>query len=209
MVDRSEPSPMDRIHQRELDELKSLTVHRDLAVAAALDYCAEHGITPPQWVVEQAATLLRELLLRERAPGRGRAGNRIARYRNDQRDVERWDAVEAIRRIREKTEYDVKLRRQYGETPENSRSMYHHERMREWLRNGTFECASRYLAGREARIGADGIRASYRRCMRRAGSGSFPDRYYVLDQRFLKKLGIPSLHERKLGTKLLPLYNLT
>jgi hypothetical protein len=117
--------------------------------------------------------------------------------------------VEAIRRIRSKTEYDAKLRRQYGETPQNSRSMYHQERTLEWLRNGTFECASRYLAGRDARTGADGIRASYRRCIRRSGSGSFPDRYYVLDERFLKKLGIPGLHERRPGTKLLPLYDLT
>ena len=69
--------------------------------------------------------------------------------------------------------------------------------------------ASRYLVGREARVGADAIRASYRRCIRRAGTGSFPDRYYVLDPRFLKKLGIPDLQERKRGTKLLPLYNLT
>lgn len=197
------------IHQRELDELKSLTVHRDLAVAAALDYCVEEGITPPRWAVERAATLLRELLLREKAPDRGRAGNRVTRYRNDQWDVERWDAVEAIRRIRDKTKYDAKLRRQYGETPEDSGTMMHHECMLEWLRNGTFECASRYLAGREARVGADAIRASYRRCIRRAGTGSFPDRYYVLDQRFLVKLGIPDLHTRKRGTKLLPLYNLT
>jgi hypothetical protein len=209
MNGRSPQSAIDRIHQRELDELKNLTVHRDLAVAAALDYCVEEGITPPRWVVERAAALLRELLLREKAPDRGRIGNRITRYRNDQRDVERWDAVEEIRRIRKKTEYDAKLRRQYGETPENSRNMYHHERMLEWLRNGTFECASRYLAGREARIGADAMRASHRRCLRRAGTGSFPDRYYVLDQRFLKKLGIPGLQERKRGTKLLPLYDLT
>ena len=209
MDDRSVANPLDAIHQRELNELKSLTIHRELAVAAALDYCAEHGITAPRWVVEEGATLVRELLLREKALSRGRAGNRISRYKSDQRDVERWDAVEAIRRVRMKTKYDAKLRRQYGETPENSRSMYHHERTLAWLRNGTFECASRYLAGREARVGADAIRASYRRCLRRAGTGSFPDRYYVLDQRFLKKLGIPGLHERKRGTKLLHLYDLT
>jgi len=45
-----------------------------------------------------------------------------------------------------------------------------------------------------ARLGADGMKASYRRCNRRAGIGSFPDRYYVHDQRFLNKLGIPNLH---------------
>ena len=203
MNDCTAQSRLNCIHQRELDELKNLTV------AAALDYCAEEGIPPPRWVVEGAAKLLCELLVREKAPGRGRVGNRVTRYRNDQWDVERWDAVEAIRRIRAKTKYDAKLRREFGETPENSKSMLHHKRMLEWLRNGTFECASRYLAGREARVGADAIRASHRRCIRRAGTGSFPDRYYVLDQRFLEKLGIPDLQDRKRGTKLLPLHNLT
>ena len=116
MDDRSVADPLDAIHQRELNELKSLTVHRDFAVAAALDYCVEHGVTAPRWVVEEAAKLMRELLMREKAPGRGRAGNRISRYGSDQWDVERWDAVEAIRRIKKKTKYEAELRRQHGET---------------------------------------------------------------------------------------------
>lgn len=209
MNDDRFPTALESIHERELNELKSLTVHRELAVAAALNYCAEEGIAPPRWVVEEAAALMCELLKREKAFGPGRAGNRLSQYKGDQRDLERWDAVESIRRIRQKTEYDSNLRREYGETPENSRTMHHHERTLAWLREGTFECASRLLAGRDARIGADAMRSSYRRCLRRAGSGPFPDRYYVHDPRFLAKLGIPDLNERKPGTKLLPLCNLT
>jgi hypothetical protein len=87
--------------------------------------------------------------------------------------------------------------------------MYHNERTLEWLSQGTFECASRYLAGRDARVGADAIKASYRRCIERSGPGSFPDRYYLFDARFLAKLGFPDLNDRKSGTKLLPIYNLT
>jgi hypothetical protein len=202
-------SAMDRIHHRELEEMRSLTVHRDLAVAAALDYCAEAGIAPPQWAVERAATLLRELLLNEKADGPGRAGNRVSRYRQDQWDLERWDAVEGIRRMRKRTKDDAALRRQYGENSKNSREMYHHERKLEWLRQGTFECAAKYLSGRDARVGADAIKASYRRCIDRSGPGSFPDRYYVFDPRFLAKLGFPDLNDRKPGTKMLPIYNLT
>jgi hypothetical protein len=209
MDEGKDRSAIDRIHHRELEELRSLTVHRDLAVAAALDYCAEAGIAAPQWVVQGAATLLRELLLREKADGPGRAGNRVSRYRRDQWDVERWDAVEAIRRIRKRTKYDAALRREYRETAKNSRQMYHHERTLKWLSHGTFECAARYLAGREARVAADGMKASYRRCIERSGSGSFPDRYYVFDARFLAKLGFPDFNDRKPGTKLLPIYNLT
>lgn len=209
MTQGTDQAPMERIHHRELEELRQLTVHRDLAAAAALHYCAEAGIAPPSWVVERIAQLLPKLLLREKADGRGRIGNRVAQYRRDQSDLERWDAVEAIRRMREKTKHDADLRRQHGETPENSRAMYHHQRMRTWLRHGTFECAGRYLSGRDARVGADAIKASYRRCGRRSGTGSFPDRYYVFDAGFLAKLGFPDCNHRKSGTKLLPVYNLT
>jgi hypothetical protein len=209
MNDRDENSALDRVHNRDLEELRKLTVHRELAVVAALDYCAEEGTEAPNWVAKEASMLLCELLLREKAEGPGRAGNRVSRYRQDQWDVERWDAVETVRRIRKKTKYDAALRRQYGENADNSRAMLDHERMLGWLRDGTFECAAKYLSGRDARVGADGIKASYLRCMDRAGSGPMPDRYYVFDPRFLAKLGFPNLQDRKPGTKSLPLYNLT
>jgi hypothetical protein len=204
----SAPTPIERFHQRELDELNGLKFHRDIAVAAALDYCAEEGISPPQWVVQGASALLCELLCKEKSQRRGRAGNRVTRYRNDQWDVERWHAVDAIRGYRAKAKYDAKLRREYGETPQNSTALRQREQMLEWLRNGTFECASRYLTGRDAKVGAAAMRASYRRCGRRAGSGSRPDRYYRHHDRFLSKLGIPSLHDQKPGTKFMFLYDL-
>jgi len=209
MDEGKDRSAIDRIHHRELEELRNLTVHRDLAVAAALDYCVEEGVAAPQWVVQGAAKLLCELLPREKADGPGRAGNRVSRYRQDQWDLERWDAVETVRRIRKKTKYDAALRRQYEETPANSRSMYHQQRMLDWLGDGTFECAAKYLSGRDARVTADGIKAAYNRCIERSGSDSFPDRYYVFDARFLAKLGFPDLNARKPGTKSLPFYNLT
>jgi hypothetical protein len=208
MHGRSAESPIGRFHQRELNELKNVTVHRDIAVAAALDYCAEEGLPPPQWVVQEASALLCELLCKEKSQQRGRAGNRVTRYRNDQWDVERWNAVEEIRRYRSKAKYDAKLRREYGETPKNSKALWQREQMLEWLRNGTFECASRYLTGRDAKVGSAAVRASYRRCIRRAGTGTFPNRYYRHHDRFLEKIGIPSLQDQKPGMKFLYLYDL-
>src|SRR2546428_479745 len=107
-ADRNEA--LERMHKRNLNELKALTVHRELATAAALDYCDRHKVSAPPWLVERASGLILELLKREKGTRRGRVGNAITRYRNDQWDVERWDAVEAIRRVREKTKYDVRLR---------------------------------------------------------------------------------------------------
>jgi hypothetical protein len=206
----SSADPQNAIHQRELGELLKLTVHRELAVAAAMDYCAEEGVSPPLEIVKEAASLILELLKREKAQNRGRAAGRIARYQQDLWDVERWDAVEAVRRIRQRVKRDIELRRVHGETQDNSRAMYHEERTVAWLRHhGTFACASMLLAGRDARVSAEAVRASHRRCRQRAGTGRTPDRYYIFDERFLRKLGFPHWIDRKRGTKLLPLYNLT
>lgn len=208
MHDGRQPRPT--VHQRYLDGLENLTVHRDLAVAAALDYCARQRLSPPQWVVERAAVLLGELLVNEKGTEPGRAGNRVSRYRNDQRDAERCNAVEEVRRLRAKSKYDARLRREYGETPQNSKPLLHWVRMLEcFRRSGTFECASRYLDGRDARAGADAMKASYRRCIRRAGQASFPDRYYRFDEDFLATLGFPHIQDLKPGTKCVPLYDLT
>lgn len=197
------------IHQRELNELKSLTVHRELAVAAALDYCAEEKICPPLWVVVEAAALICDLLKREKAQKRGRTAGRISRYQQDHRDLERWDAVEEIRRIRTSVKRNAALRRAHGQTPKNSSALRHEERLIKWFRAGTFQCASMYLTGTGARVDTDAMRASYRRCNKRAGVKPFPDRYYRFDNRFLGKLGVPKLGARKPGSKFLFLYDLT
>ena len=79
----SPPVSLDRFHERELNELKAVTVHSELATAAALDYCAKEEICPPPWVVKKAAELMCDLLKREKAERRGRTAGRIARYRQD------------------------------------------------------------------------------------------------------------------------------
>src|SRR3954471_5828831 len=82
--------PVDRIHERELDSMRDMIAHKELAVAAAVDYCAEEEICPPPWLVSAAAELMRDLLMKEKAQKRGRAAGHIARYRQDLWDLERW-----------------------------------------------------------------------------------------------------------------------
>src|SRR3954471_2506603 len=200
---------LEAIHRRELNEQKNLKVHREIRVAAALDYCAENHIDAPAWLIAEAAVLVRDLLKREKAQERGRKGNSITRYRRDQWDVERWDAVEEIRRMKKRIRADVQLRRKLRFTSENDKDWQYRQRQLAWFGHGTFECASRLLAGRDARVGPEAIKASYRRCKERAGPGPLPDRYYVFDEDFLLKLGIPRLSERKPGTKFLHLFDLT
>ena len=205
----SPTNALDAIHQRELNEMRRLTVHKELAVAAAMDYCAEEGICAPPWLAVEAAALIRDLLKREKAQKRGRAAGHIARYRQDLCDVERWDAVEAARRIKKKAKDEIELMRSYGKRFEGTPHLRNYERLLAWSRHGTFECASMYLTGRDAKASAETMRASYRRCKRRSGTGPTPNRYYLFDERFLVKLGFPRLTDRKPGTKWLPLYNLT
>ena len=40
-------APVDRIHERELNEMQSMVAHKELATAAAMEYCAEEEICPP------------------------------------------------------------------------------------------------------------------------------------------------------------------
>ncbi len=209
-MDRDEAAdPLAEFHERQLNELKNLTVHRKLRAAAALHYCAEENICPPAWAVKEASQLLCDLLRREKAEKPGRTAGLIARYRQDLWDAEHWDAVEEVRRIRSKARRELDLMDARGDQFKGTSRRNNCERLNAWFSQyGTFECASLYLKGRDARIGADGLRASRRRCEERAAGSTSPDRYYLFDERFLAELGIPSLDDRKPGTKWLPLYDL-
>ena len=197
----------EKFHERELADLNGAKFHRELAVIAALEYCAEEGRSPPPWAVREAADLLVRLLKLERTRKRGRAGSCIARYTQDMWDVERWDAVEEIRRIRNRSKHELNLLRELP-TGSHLRHREHQGKMQKWLRHGVFECASMYLVGRDARASAQTIRKSHREVKRRAGDGPKPDRYFLFDERFLRKIGLPGLQDRKKGTKTFPLYDL-
>jgi len=191
-------------HEDELDSLEAVTDHRELAVTAALEYCAEEEICPPQWVIQEASALLIKFLREQKSKNTGRTAGYIARYRQDHWDVERYYAVEEIRRIRSKFEDEIKLIR------EESKSLGRRfeKRLRElekhlaWFQtHGTFESASMFLRGRDARASADTIKRSHREVKRRAGNGSTPNRYYTFDDRFLRKLDLPGINDLKPGNK--------
>ena len=202
------PTPLDDINERELNFLRAMTPHRELAVAAALDYCAEYDVCPPRWLVLASAELTRELLKRAKSRKRGRAAAPIARYRQDLWDIERWDAVVAIRSMQKKVQREVELAQKYQVIGYLRRQ----EKMlnwlgRDWLR--AYECAAMYLTGRNARVGPDAMKASFLRVGRTIANPDLAMKYHLLEESFLKKLGFEGLQDRKPGTKLLPLYNLT
>jgi hypothetical protein len=198
------PGPVDEMDERELDQLRNLTAHKQIAIAAAMDHCAENEICPPPWLTAAAADLLIALLKCEKSDKRGRATGRIARLQQDLWDIERWDAVLEIRRGRGIVERELDSSKFYEREPRPNVMKF-----RAWYRHGTFACASMLLSGRNARAGIDAIKASYRKVKRNLEDPVEATKYYLFGDRFLKKLGLEGHMDRKPGTKMLPLYNLT
>lgn len=198
-----------KFQERYLNSLRDLDAHKELAVAAALDFCAEDDIVAPSWATQASADLTRNLLKRAKSPRRGRAADPVARYRQDMWDFERWCVVGEIRRYRATNKRDAEIMKEY---PQNdARYLKHHNKMRQWLRHGTFECASLYLIGYQCRsqAGADAVKASYRRVERDLRDRTKQSRYFMFDDRFLAKLGTGRLNDPDQVTKCVPIYDLT
>jgi len=236
MRDCNTGGPLETFHERELSSFQRAVRHPELAVAQALRYCADEQICAPAWVVKDAADLVCSLLLHQKCNQRGRNAGLIARYRQDYRDFERYDAVMEIRRSRKRLMSNVKLLRQAlrqaqrqlkaqirkarNEDSEKlrdlrrgvaafERRLSYEEKWVAWFRNGTFECASRYLAGRDARVGADGMKASYQKVQKALKDPLERTRYAIFEECFLEYFGFPDLHYRKPGTKFLLLHDIT
>ncbi len=210
-IDRAELNePLERIHTRELDYMKDMmSSHREVAVAAALDYCSEHQICSPEWLVTAAAEVMCDLLKRERPTRRGRAGSSIARYRQDIIDFDRWDTVLEVLRNQKKLVQEVELCRTY---PDQQKLLQDRERMLRWVGRGwlrAYECAAMMLTGGRARASPESMKASYRKVNRNFANPTTATRYHLLNYQFLRKLGIQYPGERRPGTKTLPLYDLT
>ena len=205
------PRPGDElpdVHRRYLTSMQKMAAHRELGIAAALDYCADEEIAPPAWLVKEAAALMANFLVREKSKKRGRATGTIARYRQDMWDLERWNAVREVRRYRQMFKHNGKLIK--SGWPVSPGYMKHHNKMVSWLRNGTYACASHYLVGRQSRSGVDAMKASYRQVERSWNDPAAATRYYLIDPRFLIRIGLEGpYNHKKEGTKCVPIYDLT
>jgi hypothetical protein len=198
------------IVNRELDDVKLLREHREIAVAYALDLCTEQRAEAPPWLLAEARDVVIELLKREKPERMGRAGSCISRFRQDQWELERWDAVLGVREFRGKIRRNAQILEKdprFAKTQKATVGWV--EKWTKWLSFGTFGCASMRLAGRDARLGAEGMRGSYRRVNRHFQEVERSDRYFVFPDAFLKRLGLPGLHDYKGGTKVFEIFNLT
>ena len=196
-------------HDRRLNEFRAAVAHPEIAVAAAMDYCAEVGISPPQWLTEAGADLLSRLLRSEHVNAVGRSRGPIRRYRQEMIHVERWLAVHAVRNIARNVRRNRQILQECKSLSKDLRERYQREvdHRSKWLRQGTFPCASLYLSGSESFAGPDAIRASYRK-IERLNAAPAANQSCILELSFLQKMGI-ELDDAESGKKLLKLFDLT
>jgi hypothetical protein len=210
MEDRMEQTrPGDRtplnIDLRELNVLREVTSHKEIALARALDYCATHEIDPPQWLVAAAAALMIELLKSQKTKRRGRTASLLASFRYELWDIERWDAVYEARRVRAMAEQDDEALKARPNIFVSEAVKKRREKRRIWLKQGTFECASELLRGRDAFASPHSVRASYRKIEENKND---PSRVLGawFDDPFKEKLGLQGNLDRKGGKNTLYFY---
>lgn len=206
-MEQGKAGRIDPPHDRELAALEEMSAYNDIAVAAGLYYCAQQGICPPPWLVHRAAELMINMLKREKSQKRGRSGGRIARYRQDMLDFDRWDTVLQIRSLRQRTKEDLRtlsdhpsLKKNYGKNLEKATK---------WLRHGTFECASMSLKGSPAFASPVTVKKSYRRVQAAMRSRSAGSRYHLIYGDFFRRVGLDWPGTFKPGTKIVPFWDLT
>jgi hypothetical protein len=186
---------------RELDKFRRLTAHKEIATAGAMDYCATHEVCPPGWLVAEAASLMIELLKREKTTRRGSNASHLARFHQERKDIERWDAVMEVRRIRWMARQDENALKRSPKRKVTDSFMKSYMKRKEWLKQDTFECAAILLRGRDAHVSAYGVRKSYKKMERSLKDPSSAIGAWF-DDPFLKKLGLQASFERKPGTNI-------
>ena len=180
-------------HEMELERLqKALGAGVMLAVPAALEYCLEHGLVPPPWLIKSASELLCDLLRREKSKKRGRSAGSVARYRQDQVDFIRWNEVLVLQ---ENQERSIELMDTYPTSPSpDCAELFAQETAKaEWLGTSLeriYQCVSEVLEKTDAFGSPESIKRSYRQVERNHRNSSQAFRYYQLPSLFLQKVGI-------------------
>jgi hypothetical protein len=193
--------PLSDFDARELDNLRKLTSHKEIALARAMHYCATNRLCPPQWLVEDVVSLLIELLKREKITRRGRSASRLARFHQELKDVERWFAVKDVQTMRRRARDDETFRRSHPNRDLTEARKRDFEKRRKWLKFDNFECAAKMLVGRDAKTNPPGIRASYREIENKRKNHPELMVGAWFDDAFLKALGFQTSYERDPGTK--------
>lgn len=180
--------PLD-IDLKHLNMFQKQIPQKEIATARAMYYCAQHEITPPDWLVMKAALALIELLKREKPGKRGRAAGQLARFRYELMHIERWNAVMEVRRIRSSARHDDSVLRAHPDLDPGGKGRKRERARKAWLKLDNFELAAELLEGESSYASPSAIRASYRKVEKAISDGTNMLGVW-LDDDFLSKLGV-------------------
>jgi hypothetical protein len=200
-------------HEVQMEKFETMTrreLHPELAVTAAMHYCAEHRMAPPHWLSVAATKLLIRLLGQNQKQKRnGRSASPCARYIQDLIHQERWDVVRNTREKQILVGADVAALKRIPNAPRKmvlEREKLHQWAGKDWLH--AFDCASMLLQNTAAKGGPDTIKKSYMEYQRNGRGRISSMRYYPFDRRLLNMLGIKIDFSGK-GKKVTAFSNLT
>ena len=197
---RKSYGPPSEADLRQLKKLKFFE-HPEVGIAQAMHFCATHRISPPEWLIEEAALIMIELLKREKGNGRGRTATVLARFKHAYWDRQRHDAVVEVRRGREVAKhYDRELKADPNLATDDFKRIL--KERRKLLKQDNFECATMLLNGTIADASPSAVRASYRKVKRARANGSNMTSTHF-DPDFLGKLGVQDLWAEKGARKTL------
>jgi hypothetical protein len=202
---------MRELHANELACLEAMARSGiEVAVPAALNYCTEHGLNTPPWLLVAATGMFSSLLKLQKSTKRGRSCGVVARYRQDMIDYARWDQIMVVR------ERQLLIREQIEELRTISAVpcgvLEEHEKTLAWLGstlNRAFECAAMLLRGTSAFGSPEALKRSYFKVRRNSCDPDQALRYRQLNPSILKMLGLGEVLSLGVGRKPIALYELT
>jgi hypothetical protein len=182
----------EELYETELEDLRFMSnAGLNLAVAAAMAYCAKYGLAHPAWLSLASTKMMCELLSKTAAAGCGRSSGVTNRHRQDMIHYDRWSAVLEIREGRERLRKEIAtLRALPGRRAHDVRRRY--EKLLDHIGSSdlqAFPIASDMLAPTAAHGGADAIKRSFRKVEADLKDPLKAARYRILDRDFAKASG--------------------
>jgi len=209
---------IEELHETQLDNFQAmLQTGVALAIPAAADYCAQHGLTAPAWLTKASAELFCKILKLDTPKTIGRSNGIITRLRQDMRDYARWDEVCVVQEQQESCRQEVEGLRALPKTPrelpqKREKLLKEMEEMLKLLGDSldcAFKCASERVEKTGAFGGPDSMEKSYYKIEKVFKDPIQAMRHHQLDPRFLHKIGLKASRAAPKRKKVAPLFKLT
>jgi hypothetical protein len=163
-----------------------------IAVPAAIYYCAIHGLNSPRWLIFEVAMMLFSHLRGDVPKERGRSAGIVNRFRQDFIDYARWNMVFIMRDRRDWVEKEIKTYRAIsgGEARAMLKKLTEERNLLGTNNDDAFACASLALAKHRACGSPHAIKRSYLKVEKNMRNPATAARYHSMDDpEFLQLVG--------------------